>query len=144
MAQNKLYSVLASLIQARANCAKSGNAEWLAKHTDHAEQIVRDFLPSGSGWDNGTTLDIERSTSNRLVFTGSYHHMDESGGYDGWTDHTITVSPDLSSGFTLSISGRNRNEIKDYLSDLFHGALSEQIELIGERDRYESVVPQIV
>jgi hypothetical protein len=142
MANRELYSVLASLVAARANCAKSGNAEWFAKHTSRAESIVNDFLPSGSGWDNGTTIDLERSTSNRLVFTGSYHHMDESGGYDGWTDHTVTVVPDLCSGFTLTISGRNRNDIKDYLADLFIGAFSDQIEYDGATDRYVSCVPQ--
>jgi len=50
--------------------------------------------------------------------------MDEYGGYDGWTEHTITVRPDLIHTIVLGISGRNRNDIKDYLYDVYHHILT--------------------
>lgn len=53
--------------------------------------------------------------------------MNENGFYDGWTEHTITVRADLAHGFKISISGRNRNEIKDYLHEVFSDCLETEI-----------------
>jgi hypothetical protein len=124
----KLYRRIAQLLQARANCLKSGNSEWYDRHDETARKLVADLMPSGSGWDNGTALDFEKSTSEKLVFYGSFHHMDDGGSYAGWTSHTVVVRPSLTSDFELTISGRNRNEIKDYLADLFYDALSQEID----------------
>ena len=86
-----------------------------------------DLLPSGSGWDEGTKIDLEASHADKFVLYGSYRHMDECGGYDGYTNHTITVTPSLASDFNLRISGRNRNDIKDYLFQTFDYALRQDI-----------------
>jgi hypothetical protein len=125
--QRKLYQELAALIGAIHNCRKMGNAEWEPRHTDRLESLVKDHMPSGSGIDNGTTLDLDASTPNRLVFNTAYHHMNDGGMYDGWTEHTVTVTPDLASGYDLHISGRDRNAIKEYLSDTFGQCLDEDV-----------------
>ncbi len=127
---NELYAVLASLVQARINCdnATPRNAEWFGRHEDRIEELVKDYMPSGSGVDCGTKMDLDASTSDKLVFTTSYHHMNESGMYDGWTEHTVTVTPSLAFGFTLRIGGRDHNDIKEYLRDLFAEALGTVIE----------------
>lgn len=44
--------------------------------------------------------------------------MDEHGGYDGWTKHKIKITPTFS-GFDIYINGKNRDNIKDYLHDIF-------------------------
>lgn len=121
-----LYQRLATLLGACENCRKSGNQEWLDKHTGHLDQLVRDHLPGGSGFDSGTRLD-DQSTSERLVFNTSFHHMHESGMYDGWTDHTVVVRPSLPFGFTLRVTGRDRNNIKDYIGEMFDQALRTTI-----------------
>ncbi len=126
MSTRKLYQHLASSVQARLNCAASGNAEWLQKHSDNILSAVHYLMPSGSGIDGGTILDLISQSPNRLVFYCSFHHMDE-GGYDGWTDHTIIVTPDLAHGFDLRVTGRDRNEIKDYLAEVYHAALSQDV-----------------
>jgi hypothetical protein len=54
--------------------------------------------------------------------------MDENGFYDGWTDHTITIRPDLVFQFDMRISGRNKNEIKDYIAECFFHALNAEVE----------------
>ena len=131
----KLYQQIATSLQAMLNCVDSGNQEWLVRHRENIDQIVRDLMPSGSGVDTGTAMWIEESTPNKLVFHFSFHHMDDMGGYDGWTEHTLTVKPDLAFGFALSISGPDRNDIKDYLHELFHYALSQ--ELAWSNDRYQ-------
>lgn len=123
---NTIAQTLARLLQAIEYCQRTGN-DYGRIHTDNLETIVRDFLPSGSGWDNGTTLDRERSTPEKLVFVGAFHHMDEHGSYDGWTDHTVTVRPSLVFGPTVTVSGRNRNGIKDYLAEMFQYAVTREI-----------------
>jgi hypothetical protein len=82
--------------------------------------------PSGSGFDNGTQIDRDRSDV--LIFSTSFHHMDEAGGYDGWTEHTVRVKPSLAWGFDLTVSGRDRNGIKDYIADVFSPWLNEMVD----------------
>lgn len=122
----KLYRELASLVQANINCEISGNKEWFEKHEARIEELVENYMPSGSGFDCGTKIDLDKSTPEKLVFYTDFHHMNE-GYYNGWTEHRITVRPSLAFGFTLTISGRNRNEIKDYIHQVFDCALNEEV-----------------
>jgi hypothetical protein len=125
----KLYQRLATLVTARLNCiaSASGNDEWRGKHEDEIGRLAKEHLPSGSGFDSGTILDLRKSKPNKLVLQTAFHHMDEHGGYDGWTSHAVTVTPDLVSGFDLKIHGRNRNDIKDYIAELFSHVLDEEV-----------------
>lgn len=126
-----LYQRIAQLVAQNQNCVKANNDEWEYKSRAELEQIAKDILPSGSGIDCGTKIDLAASDSNKLVLLASYHHMNECGMYDGWTEHSIIVTPDLVFGFNLKITGRNRNGIKEYLNDVYHTALSEpMIELV--------------
>jgi hypothetical protein len=132
-----LYKYLAAIVQARLNCAQrmDTHAEWFAKHTEQIRQIVSDMMPSGSGWDHGTQIDLDASHGDKLVFRGSYHHMNDGGMYDGWTDHTVTVKPSLQFGYSIRVSGPNRNEIEDYLVDMFAMDLETEMVWDGERWR---------
>ena len=127
-----LYSELASLIDARQRCmlpsANESQHEHASVHEDTILRLVKDFMPSGSGFDSGTKIDLDASHANKLVFTTSYHHMNDGGYYDGWTDHTVTITPSLVNDFDLRISGRNRNDIKDYMYQTFDQALNEDCE----------------
>jgi hypothetical protein len=124
----KLYVALARLVQARANAFSSGQSDgWFFRHGERARELVNEYMPSGSGIDSGTTLDFDRSTSEKLVFSTSYHHMTE-GVYDGWTEHTVTCRASLASGITLGIGGRDRNGVKDDLHERFHEALNTEVE----------------
>lgn len=122
----KVYQRLASLVQARANCA-NGNNEWFERHTDAAEDLVKEYMPSGSGFDAGTKIDFDKTTPERLTFTTSFHHMNENGYYDGWTKHNVVVTPSLAFGFNLRVTGRDRNDIKDYIAETFQDALSDEL-----------------
>lgn len=123
----KLYTTLASMVQARINCKANGNSEWFERHTDNAESLVKKHMPSGSGFDAGTTIDFDRSTGERIVFNTSFHHMDENGYYCGWTEHVVTVRPSLLHGFMLTVSGKDRNGIKEYIVDRFNFALDVEV-----------------
>ena len=131
-----VYSHIASLLIAIDNCAKSKNIEWKNRHTDSIENLVKSVMPSGSGIDNGTKFDFDSSNPNKLVFTFSYHHMNEGGYYTNWTDHKAIVTPSLAFGFIFQITGPNKNDIKYYLCDLFHSALSAQFEQVGDDWKY--------
>jgi len=117
MPKSPLYKRLSSTLVALRNCERSGNTEWIEKHRERIKQMMG-HAPSGSGFDNGTTLDMDKSGGSKLVFNTAYHHMNEHGYYNGWTDHTVTVTPSFD-GFDLKISGRNRNDIKEMMHDTF-------------------------
>jgi hypothetical protein len=116
-----LYREIASTLSAIRNCREAGNKEWEDRHSDSLKTLV-DYLPSGSGIDSGVTLDEDKSGPAKLVFTFGYHHMNEHGFYDGWTDHVLTVRPSFD-GIDMSISGRDRNDVKDYLYQVFDYSL---------------------
>lgn len=120
-----LYSELASAVAARKNCENHNNTEWFDKWTERLEDLQREYLPSGSGFDSGTKIDLDASHADKLVLHTSFHHMNEAGYYDGWTEHVITVTPAFD-GINIRISGRNRNDIKDYISQTFHDSLTSQ------------------
>ena len=130
----KLYEQIARIIDARIRCIETNN-DWWMKH-DETLRELNDLLPSGSGIDNGTKLCIEESKPNRLVFSFGYHHMNDGGMYDGWTEHTLVVTPSLMSRFDLRITGSNRNQIKDYLYEVFQSALDETIDFDDETRKY--------
>lgn len=109
---------VSSLLAAIRNCKSCKNTDWELKHISNLEKIM-DRLPSGSGLDCGVQLD-DISTPEKFVFHFSFHHMDESGGYDGWTEHTMVIKPSLQFGFVITITGENKNQINEYLYDLFY------------------------
>jgi hypothetical protein len=119
----KVYQQLASSVQARLNCQVSGNAEWFDKHGDTIEDIQKNRLPSGSGIDNGCQVDLDKSNGDKIVIHLGYHHMNENGFYDGWTEHTATITPSFD-GIDIKLSGRDRNDINDYLADVLYHSLT--------------------
>ena len=127
MTKRPLYREIAALITAIGNCKKSGNNEWFDKHNERLDALL-ELLPSGSGVDNGTKLQMQSCTAQKLVFTFGFHHMNDVGMYDDWTEHTLTVNPSFD-GIDLHISGRNKNDIKEYLYETYHYALTQEVEI---------------
>ena len=124
---NKIYRTLANLIQARMGCIARNYPHPVISSHDEAISKIMSTAPSGSGFDSGTKLDLEASNRNKIVFTTAFHHTNENGYYDGWTEHKITIRPDLIFGFDMKISGRDRNQIKDYIGDVFSAWLEEEV-----------------
>ncbi len=125
----KLYTVIASKVAARINCLASDTlTEWEDRHENDVEALVKEHLPSGSGFDAGTTINWDRSTGERLVFNTAFHHMSEHGYYDGWTEHNVTIRPSFVHEMDIAISGKNRNDIKELIADAFLNSLRIEIE----------------
>jgi len=124
----KTYQAIARKIAAISNCERLKNTEWLGRHLSILREIVKKDAPSGSGIDCGTEIDEENSTQDKLIFTFSYHHMNDGGMYDGWTEHKAIVTPSLLFGFSLKITGRDRNAIKEYLHEVYSTWLEGEID----------------
>jgi hypothetical protein len=89
---------------------------------DQAEENIKTLeklLPYGSGFDNGSKVNLKESNGQKIVINTSFHHMDENGCYDGWTEHTIIITPCLMYGYKIRITGKNRNYVKDYIYQQF-------------------------
>lgn len=95
-------------------------------------------MPSGSGIDNGVMIDLDGSMllgepqhHEKLVFHSSYHHMNEVGMYDGWTDFSVYVRPSLAHGIHVEVAATWPEEYEDtadYIAEVFTEALCEEHE----------------
>ena len=138
-----LYREFSSIIQAIKNCRGKGHhvdhvglvtghetQEQLENHETNLKKLI-DYLPSGSGIDNGVELDRDESHAERLVFHFSYHNMDENGYYEGWDDYTMIVTPSLLFGFNLEFKGEgvtdDNDDLIDYLHDTFNQSLHSRV-----------------
>jgi hypothetical protein len=108
------------------------------------ESLVKENLPRGSGFDAGTTLVLEKSSQDLLVFNTSFHHMNDGGFYDGWTHHNVRVKASLLFDFQVTVGGINRREIKDYIGETFHHVMSLEMpfSLFPEEVGFQNVTPR--
>lgn len=135
MTDKTLIQRIANKVEYLKRC--EGNPQYVI-YTDKARENLDRLLkhlPSGSGIDSGTKLDWDRSSEKRVIFTLGFHHMDEHGFYAGWTEHTAIVTPSFD-GFDLKITGKDRNQVKEYLYDTYYHALRQPI-------TDEGVVPHV-
>lgn len=126
----KVYQELAILVAAYQRCLSAENTLWIERHYERIQDIMA-AAPAGAGIDCGTVLWPTTSKPNRLVFGLSFHHMDENGMDDVWTDHTLIVTPSLAWGYEMRFTGRNRNEIKEYLSQVYSAWLASESRTSG-------------
>ena len=96
---------------------KEVKPEYRDKHFEVIEQANKD-LPHGSGIDGVIAICTADCSENKIIIIFGFHHMNEDGYYDGWTEHKLIITPKFG-GFKLHITGKNRNQVKDYLYDLF-------------------------
>jgi hypothetical protein len=120
-----LVQEIARTVGAYKRCAATPGHDWTDKHMDRLNELAA-LLPSGSGIDCGTKIDTDLSGDEKVVLTFSYHHMDQNGYYDGWTEHTAVVTPSFM-GINLRITGRDRNETKDYLYQTYEYVLTQEV-----------------
>jgi hypothetical protein len=135
MKHSVLY-MIASIISARAVNLARGNQERVDDWEEKLVQIIKDFLPHGSGVDNGVDIDLSYSNHNRVKLTCGFHHMTGNGYYDGWTQHSIILTPSFTSQCDMKITGRDRNNIKEYLGQLFDNSLGQIIIWNEEEKKY--------
>lgn len=120
-----LYQIISRTI----SLLDAANVDHIGAAENRLDYIEKEILPSGSGFDAGTKIDREASTPNKLVLTTSFHHMNDAGYYDGWTEHKVIVKPDLQWGFSLAVTGRDKRDIKEYIGDMFHNLIGREIDV---------------
>lgn len=98
------------------------NEDWKRIAEENIIEICEN-LPHGSGLDGTVQIDLEQSKENRIVFYFEFHHMDENGFYCGWTEHNLILTPTFGS-FDMRITGKDKNQIKDYLYQLWSEVFS--------------------
>lgn len=111
-------------IESEAKRPDTSHKKFSEAREDLIDNVARNYLPSGSGFDGGSRVNMERSKPNRIVIDTAFHHMSEHGYYDGWSEHSVIITPSLVWGYEIRVTGRNRNEIKDYIGEAFQHALS--------------------
>lgn len=120
MEKSKVYQIISSSFDAHLRCIEKNKKEWEEKHKDSVENMIEEHLPNGSGFDSGTKFDFDNSKPEKLIFLTSFHHMDDNGMYDGWTDHKVIVTPSLQFDYNMKVTGKNKNQIKDYIYACFN------------------------
>lgn len=134
----KVYNAIYNSLQVLAS-----NAEDLFKENalDALAYLEETFLPSGSGFDSGTHIITEgvKKGDEKIRIQANFHHMNGDGYYTGWTDHIVTVTPSLDGYLNIRISGRDKDNIKEYILDVLNSALDS--ELVGyQRDKYHAKI----
>jgi hypothetical protein len=124
MKNQPLYKSISSAISALKNSEEKTSIVWVRNWKDYLGRL-NNLLPSGSGLDAGCEIDTSNSTPERIVILLSYHGMDENGGYVGWTEHKVIITPSLHFDINLRITGSDKFMIKDYLHDIMHDCLTE-------------------
>jgi hypothetical protein len=120
----KAYQKISSLLLAIENCKKTDNHEWLKKHTDNLNMVVNGIFL-------GANFILEDSDSEKLVFIFNQQHFNDVGYYMETTVHKVVVVGSLFSGVLVrSISGKNKNDVKDSIVEMLVGCLNKEV--VGE------------
>jgi hypothetical protein len=126
--KTKLIAKIYRTLQAEDSCKKVNNTQWQKNHSYYLDELEKNYLPHGSGIDSGCTIDREFK-KDRIVINVPFHNMDENGFYCGWSEFKIICKPEFDS-ISLRITGKDKYYVKDYLYDLFHNCLEQEIEFL--------------
>lgn len=132
----KLFRLIGSRARNLSSPSPYQNEDVRERFADEMEYLIKEFMPSGSGFDAGTTIDIDRSNARKLVFKTAFHHMDQHGGYDGWTNHNVIVTSEFD-GLNIHVTGRDRNDIKEYIGETFYSALHTMVHSVWNQEECE-------
>jgi hypothetical protein len=131
----KVYAHIANLFHSATTAT---NPYWAKAWKHILIEVIQEHLPSGSGFDNGCSLNFEESKTNKLVINCDYHHMDENGYYDGWSYNKIVITPDLRWEFNMKlVNMKGGKKLKDYDREYFIDTLNHHLN--QEVDIYEIV-----
>jgi hypothetical protein len=142
----KVYQAIARALEARESCIKYRKEAVEEKNFNKynelvdmwdrkIERIEEQFLPHGSGFDTGETINVDESSPDKIVIYGEFHVMNEVGIYDGYAGYKIVVVPSLAYGFDLKLVGSSYwpsrtsyVDLQDYIETIYQGILDNPIE----------------
>lgn len=128
-----VYQAIAQALQARETCIKEGRTEQAERWEERLKKL-EEYLPSGSGFDTGESINLEESRQNMIIIDGEFHVMNENGFYDGYAEYNIVVIPSLSYGCEVKLVGssywqkrKSYDGLKDYIETTYWEALNQKI-----------------
>ncbi len=122
--QTTIIAAIATQCDRIRNAERAANANTEANVKNAKETIAyfeKAYLPSGSGFDRGCTVDTRMSGADRVVIDVPFHHMDENGHYDGWADYKVVVKMTFL-GLSVSVT-RGRKDHREFVRQVFAGVL---------------------
>lgn len=129
---------IATILKAYHTCDELKAKEWKNNHRDTLEDIAKNYLPSGSGFDSGSHIDIDDSNGiDCIILETSYHHMSEYGFYCGWSEHRITIRPtfngpdwEIESDYSgVDDEDFYQDGFEEYLDDTLYHYLTQEIDV---------------
>ena len=126
---SRVYQEISGLIDAIQRCQESGSNNWAMKHGQRLQMIVDIYLPSGSGIDDGCSINVSDSTPEKIIIQSSFHTMNSNGFYGKWIDLSVTVRASLQFGLDLKIVGQfgKDQDLKDHLDETFQYCLIQEV-----------------
>jgi len=88
--------------------------------------LLQELLPNGNGirGQEGLAVILLESTEKRIVIGTIYWHPKDR---YGWTAHQVVITPSFEGEINIRITGKNENNVKKYLHDIFREALMNEI-----------------
>ena len=135
MKKHPLWLALATTAQRIRNLTdKPGREDVLSYVEGLFDRLVKEHLPSGSGFDGETSVDISQFPQ-QLVVTTDFHLMDQHGFYSGWYTVRIGVAADWG-GFDVPFTEVVRSPADaedvagdvDYIVEAVIHALNNEVE----------------
>lgn len=121
-----VLSCLYTCAKAAQKSDAKGRPDWSDRHWNRVGALQARYLPSGSGFNSGSFM--TNCSDDKITFGTAFQHMNEHGVYTCWSYHTVQVKPGFD-GPVISVSGRDRNNIKAYIAEAFLRALAEEIDV---------------
>ena len=87
--------------------------------------LFKEVLPNGNGIEAGCVISL-KSTKKRIVIDTLYWHTNDSDETSRWTAHQVIITPSFEREINIRITGKNKDNVKDYLHDIFREALMKE------------------
>lgn len=117
---SQVFQLLSYSISGYKAAVQFNNPEWQERHLQEIRELENRFLPSVDGFDSGCSVDLKKSTDERIEIVTHFHHLNPLGFFDGWSDYRVIVTPSLLFGFKLEVEGQNdgpKDTIKEKMSE---------------------------
>ena len=90
--------------------------------------LLQELLPNGNGirGQEGLAEILPESTKKRIVIYTTYWHPNDSYETSRWTAHQVIITPSFEREINIRITGKNKDNVKDYLHDIFREALMKE------------------
>ena len=86
-------------------------------------KLLNELLPNGNLIRReGGTMILLKSTETKIVIDTAYWHYETS----RWTEHQVVITPNFEGGINIRITGKNEDNIKEYLHEIFREALMKE------------------